>query len=100
VVVRFEVLRLEAQFEVGSLVRIWSRFSKLLHKRIGIHQGMKSALGKHWDAFVKSSIEVGKPIFIEAFRPGNVHCRGTITGTPCQCDPATLKLGDIHLDHT
>ena len=59
-----------------------------------------AALGKHWGAFVKSSIEIGKPIFIEAFRPGNVCCRGTITGEPCRRDPVTLKLGDMHLDHT
>jgi hypothetical protein len=80
------------------------RFSKLLHTRVG--DRMKSKLGsRRWDDFVHDALVFGKPLYMSAFIPGNVWCRGPIGGSGCTnalglgaVQPS--EHGRIHGDHT
>jgi hypothetical protein len=80
------------------------RFSKLLHKRVA--NAMKVVLGDDgWAQFALDALAFGKPLYMAAFTPGNVWCRGPISGGGCPhaMGPGAVQPpepGSIHGDHT
>ena len=80
------------------------RFSKLLHTRVA-HR-MKPLLGKtKWANFVTAALTFGKPLFMSAFKPDNVWCRGPIGCNRCPHGMGNGRLlsgayDKIHGDHT
>lgn len=81
-----------------------SRFSNLLHQRIGKDQDMKRILGEeHWQTFTKIALKQCKPWFMKAFIQGEVVCNGQIDGKRCEYQnegSSGLPLHAIHCDHT
>lgn len=64
------------------------RFHKLLHVRIA--RRMVPLLGQEkWAGIVKDAQAFGKPLYVPAFKPGNLWCRGRVTGWGCPYDLGT-----------
>ena len=78
------------------------RFSKLLHFRVA--RRMKPVLGEpKWAEFVRDALQFGKPLYMSAFKPGNVWCRGPVDGDTCMgsaTPDGSGAYGRIHGDHT
>jgi len=71
-------------------------------------QHMKKHLGRAWQIFTRAALRLGKPVFMRAFSPGNVWCRGPLNPIGVFCSDCLHGRGQwsypptdkIHGDHT